>query len=258
MLRPTLRLYDGTPSTSPQLKEFVEELQTLLKDMGYRIRVDGVFGPYTEAVLKLFQASQSILNDGVAGPKTWAYLLQEAPPEDMQLAFQTSYATWDKHLLQELEELKKYEAFVKKAAQVYSIPASVLAAIGALESRWGLALSPPGSAGTGDGGHGRGLMQIDDRWHVPFIQSGKWVEANENIAYGAAVLKNSIDYIGKQAQMDMSQALLRAGIAGYNCGPARALQALRQGLDVDYYTARRNYSQQILNRAGWFQLHGWD
>jgi hypothetical protein len=33
---------------------------------------------------------------------------------------------------------------------------------------------------------------------------------------------------------------------------------VRHGLDIDFYTAGRDYSREILNRAGFFQAHGWD
>ena len=258
MARPTLRLFDGTESTAAHLRETVKELQTLLKNYGYRVEIDGQFGPYTESVLKLFQASKGMISDGVAGPQTWAALLNKSQPADLDLAFQTRYAKWDKALLDQLEEVKKYEAVIYKVAQAYELPPSVLAGMGSRASAWGLSISPPGPEGIGNDGHGRGLMQIDERWHVPFVQSGKWVEAEENIIYAAAVLKNAIEYITKKLGWPMGFRLLKAGIAGYNCGPNRVLQALQNGQDEDYFTTGRNYAQDVLERAGWFQMHGWD
>jgi hypothetical protein len=55
-----------------------------------------------------------------------------------------------------------------------------------------------------------------------------------------------------------SRALLRAARAAYNCGIANVLRALRDGADVDFYTAGRDYSADIMRRAGIFQAHGWD
>ncbi len=256
MSRPTLRLYDGMASTSPQLKDAVKELQTLLKQLGYRTTIDGEFGPYTENIVKLFQASKGVTADGVVGPECWALLLNKPAPKNLEFAFQTSLAKWDKTMLRQLEELKKYEVIVKKVAAQYSIPASVIAGIGSRESHWGLALTPPTPAGTGDGGHGRGLMQIDDRWHIPFIQSGKWADAGENIIYGCAVLKTSIDYMIKKGMPKGFNAIW-AGIAGYNCGPKRAYDGVSQGYGPDYYTTGRDYGKNVLERAGWFQLQGW-
>ncbi len=256
--RPTLRLYDGLSHTSPQLNDAVKELQTLLRQYGYRIAIDGEFGPYTENCIKHFQHSRGMSPDGVVGPSTWALLLNQPLPVNNEFAFSTSYAKTDRTLLSQMEELKKYEDTVKKVAARYDIPASVIAGIGSRESHWGLALTPPGPAGTGDKGHGRGLMQIDDRWHVNFIQSGKWTDPTENIIYGCAVLKNSMALFEKRLGWTKSLRLLQAGIAGYNCGPSRTLQAYQDGQDIDFYTTGRDYSRNVLERAGWFQLHGWE
>lgn len=256
MGRPTLRLYDGYSHTSPHLREVVIELQTLLKNYGYRVKVDGEFGPYTETCVKHFQQAKGMSPDGIVGHSSWALLLNQPAPKS-SLTFQTSYAKNDSSLMRQLQELRKYEQIVKKVAAKYEIPASVIAGIGSRESHWGMALTPPGPGGTGDGGHGRGIMQVDDRWHVDFIQSGKWADATENIIYGCAVLKNSMNLFVKRLNWKMSKSLLRGGIAGYNCGPSRALKAYENGYDFDYYTTGRDYSRNVLERAGWFQLHGW-
>ncbi|MCH2045042.1 MAG: peptidoglycan-binding protein [Saprospiraceae bacterium] len=257
MAHPTLRLYDGYNHTSPHLRDAVKELQSQLKRYGYRIKADGGFGPYTENVVRLFQSSKGLVADGVVGPSTWASLLRKPAPANPETAYQTSYAKWDRSLLKQLEELKKYGNTVKKVAQKYDIPPAVIAGIGSRESHWGLALTPPGPSGTGDHGHGRGLLQIDDRWHVPFVESGKWAVAKENIVYGAAVLKNCMNYFVKKAGWKPGFKLIKAGCAGYNCGPRRAWDGYRMGYGVDYYTTGRNYSKDVLERAGWFQLHGW-
>jgi hypothetical protein len=54
------------------------------------------------------------------------------------------------------------------------------------------------------------------------------------------------------------RALLRGALAAYNCGTGNVLHALRQGFDLDFYTSGRDYSRDVLNRAGFFQAHGWD
>lgn len=257
MARPTLRLYDGYSHTSPHLRDDVKELQTLLKGLGYRVYPDGEYGPYTENVVRLFQASKGLGTDGVVGPYTWSLLLKKARPKNPATAFQTTYSKWDRTLLKQLEEIKRYESVVKKVASKYGIPPSVIAGLGSRESHWGLALTPPGPGGTGDHGHGRGLLQIDDRWHVPFVQSGKWANGSDNIIYGGAVLKNCMNYFVKKGNWKMSFQLIKAGVAGYNCGPRRAFDGYKIGYGVDYYTTGRDYSKDVLERAGWFQLHGW-
>jgi hypothetical protein len=51
---------------------------------------------------------------------------------------------------------------------------------------------------------------------------------------------------------------MRAMLAAYNCGCGNVLRALNAGLDVDYFTSHRDYSADTLNRAGFFQMHGWN
>lgn len=53
----------------------VERLQTLLNSRsGSRLKIDGDFGPATEAAVKMFQADTKLLPDGIVGPYTWRKL----------------------------------------------------------------------------------------------------------------------------------------------------------------------------------------
>ena len=150
----------------------------------------------------------------------------------------------------------------------------MLAGLGSRESGWGLALTPPGPGGTGDfakrafptqfrtgplptdgGGFGRGLIQIDFDAH-PFARGEGWKDPAQNIAYGSLVLAQSRDWIRAKAGLS-GTALLQAALAAYNCGPGNALRALREGKDVDCYTAGHDYGRDTLSRAGFFQRHGW-
>lgn len=257
MSRPTLRLYDGYDHTSPHLKQDVKDLQLLLKGLGFRINADGEYGNHSEQVVKMFQKSKNMKVDGIFGPLCWSVLLNKSISSDHDFLFHTSFEKWNKQLIKQLEESKKYELIIRKVAAQYQIPPALIAGIGSRESHWGLALNPVGPTGTGDNGHGRGLMQIDDRWHHDFIESEKWSDANENIIYGAAVLKNCIEIFRKKTEVKSLSFLFRAGTSGYNCGPSRAIDAFNFGYDIDYFTTGRDYSKDVFNRAGWFQLHGW-
>ena len=98
-------------------------------------------------------------------------------------------------------------------------------------------------------------MQIDFDAHE-FARTGNWRDPRENIPYGCKVLSEARGFIRRRAGLE-GRPLLQAALAGYNAGPGNALRAIRDGRDVDFYTAGRNYSRDVLNRAGWFQLHGW-
>lgn len=52
----------------------VAALQSLLNHFGYRVAVDGDFGPATHRAVRSFQASRGLSRDGIAGPATAAAL----------------------------------------------------------------------------------------------------------------------------------------------------------------------------------------
>ncbi|MCC6694233.1 MAG: peptidoglycan-binding protein [Candidatus Hydrogenedentes bacterium] len=272
--RPTLRLNDGFDHTSPDLADEVRELQEILNQEGYGLGLDGHFGRETEMAVKRFQREHGLDDDGIVGAMTWAVILGETLP-DPAMSLDTSFPRNDQSLLAQLAEANTYRAFIEEGARLCGVRPAVICGVGSRESRWGLALKPKGPTGTGDatrrsntkpyrqgplppdgGGFGRGLMQIDYDAHE-FARSGDWQNAKSNILYGCQVLKGTISIIERRTDLK-GLSLLRAGIAGYNCGPGNVLKALQQGRDVDFFTAHRDYSRDALNRAGWFHLHGWD
>lgn len=270
--RPTLRLFDGYDHTSPQLRRIVRELQRQLRALGLPVQPDGFFGRETESAVMRFQSERGLDSDGIVGPRTWAMLLGQPLAQDDE-PFETTYAADDPHLGPQLREARKYKSLIESAAARHGFAAALLAGIGSRESAWGLALRPAGPGGCGDffkrsfptplrrgplpadGGFGRGLMQIDYDAHE-FARTGRWQDAAENIAYGATVLTDCRGFFQRKTSLT-GVALLRAAIAAYNCGPGNVLRALNNALDVDYFTAHRNYAADTLSRAGYFRLHGW-
>jgi putative chitinase len=70
----------GQPAGAPQVLRrgiasgAVEGLQRALAAAGFRVAIDGDFGPGTEAMVKAFQRAKGLVDDGVVGPTTWAAL----------------------------------------------------------------------------------------------------------------------------------------------------------------------------------------
>jgi hypothetical protein len=266
MPRPTLRLNDGFKHTSPHLKDDVEELQKLLKEKGFNLKPDGLFGRDTENAVLKFQKDNNLQDDGIVGRNTWSVLLGITPPNEKTF-IDTTYASNDSSLLKQAAEAAKFRNFIESSANSHKLLPAVVCGIGSRESAWGLALKPKNPGGTGDfikrhgslppdgGGFGRGLMQIDYDAHE-FARSGNWKDPGANIEYGCTVLSQSYNYLKRKTNLK-GRELLRAAIAGYNCGPGNVLKAVNAGLDVDYYTFGRDYSKDVLNRAGWFKMKGW-
>ena len=57
----------------------VTTLQTYLKNTGYNLIIDGVFGEITEEAVKDYQKKNKLVSDGIVGNKTWNYLIGSKP-----------------------------------------------------------------------------------------------------------------------------------------------------------------------------------
>jgi Putative peptidoglycan binding domain len=269
-----LRLYDGYMHTSPQLRDTVRELQAMLRRHDRDVVIDGLYGRGTEGLVRTFQQARGLRSDGVVGPDTWQALIDpDGPPPHDRLA--TTYPLDHPIFLEDLEAAARYGATIVAAASSFGLPPAVIVALGSRESRWGLALSPKGPSGTNDftsrpftgphrdgplppddHGFGRGLMQIDYDGHA-FARSGPWHEPDANVRYACEVLVEFRPALRRRTVLH-GDALLRATLAAYNCGLDNVLRAARHGLDLDFYTAGRDYSREIQNRAGFFHAHGWE
>ncbi len=281
---PLLRLFDGFDHTSPQLCDAVKTLQRVLRQEKFRLRPDGLFGHDTEDAVKRFQRAHGLDDDGVVGPLTWATMFEDQPPPSdddfpSSTGVTSAYSPDNPELLRQLAEAGQYKVIVVETSRTHDIPVSVIAGIGSRESQWGLALKLSAdattlAAGTGDfakrsyptryrtgplppdgGGYGRGLMQIDFDYHE-FARTGNWADPQSNIDYGCRVLADFREFMRRRAGLQ-DAALVRAMLASYNVGPGNVLRGLRDGRDVNFFTAGRNYSDDVLHRAGFFQAHGW-
>lgn len=141
--------------------------------------------------------------------------------------------------------LAQYASHFLAGQYAFGVSATLLAAICDRESSGGQSLTPPKPSGTGDSGHGRGLMQIDDRSHSGFL-TGKfpdgsplWANAAFNIHYGAWLLGHYYQRAGSWP----------VAIAAYNAGLAKALEAKNPN-DV---TTGRNYVSDVLHRQASFE-----
>jgi membrane-bound lytic murein transglycosylase MltF len=156
-----------------------------------------------------------------------------------------------------LNEAEKYRDIIYDAAKDSGIfHPSLIAGVIYRESWFGLLLKPKGPAGTGDNGHGHGLMQIDDRY-FEFARTGKWQDPKENILFGTNLLKGLYEAL-KSNPVVKDELILPGALAAYNSGLSHVLNAIGKNIDVDSFTSGRNYSKFVLQYANDFVLNGWD
>lgn len=147
-----------------------------------------------------------------------------------------------------------YWPIVRSAAADYGLPAPLILAIMWRESRFGLALSPPGPGGTGDVGHGRGLMQIDDRAFKSWVASNNWQDPETNIRKGAEVLRDAYRYFQNKGYTGTD--LWAAAIAAYNAGAAHVYGAIQAGDTADSVTTGGEYATWVLDAAESLKSYG--
>ncbi len=136
-----------------------------------------------------------------------------------------------------LKVYRRYQREIDNAALKYNLPREVLLAVIMRESR--------GKNVIGDAGHGRGLMQIDDRSHQDWLKTHKnGLDAASNIDYGASLIRENLDaFDGNYIQ----------ALAAYNAGPSQVRAALRSNLNPDTVTSGRNYASSVFEHAA--ELH---
>ena len=130
------------------------------------------------------------------------------------------------------------------AAKQTGVPAALLMAIASRETEMGT--SPLLKNWRGDRGHGRGLMQIDDRWHQAYTSTHRDDDHRSNIFYAANLVR--------QLQKNrITMGNLRLVAASYNCGPGGVRKAIEAGKDPDVYTTGGNYGCDVLARMKHFE-----
>jgi hypothetical protein len=151
---------------------------------------------------------------------------------------------------EELSQLKhireNYGDLISALAARHGHRPEVIAGIMMRESGGGLSkwLDKLGPEGRGDGGHGHGLMQIDDRSFKDYCAGEHWKEPASNIDFGCRILASKRAYLARACKL--GEIIERAAIAAYNCGEGKVEKAIDAGADVDLYTTGHDYSRAVL------------
>lgn len=153
---------------------------------------------------------------------------------------------------EEFDLCREMKGIILASAQQYQWPPEIIAGIISRESRFGLLLDDEGK---GDAGHGHGLMQIDDRSFGAWLAANDWQDPATNIAMGVKILTDKYNYLASHGLLDdlSDTEAQQAAVAAYNCGEGNVAKVIRAGEDIDSRTAGRDYSVDVLARAGQFQ-----
>lgn len=143
-------------------------------------------------------------------------------------------------------EAGPYVEIIKQASSDEGVDPFITVAIGYRESHWGALLNPPGPAGTGDAGHGHGLMQIDDRTWGDWLGEYDWTDPYTNVQKGLEIYNQNLNYFtGKGLSGD---AAIQAALAAYNHGPGNVWKNIQDGLSPDTGTTGGNYASDVWSR----------
>jgi len=129
---------------------------------------------------------------------------------------------------------------IASAARRHGVDPMLLAAVAAQETG-----GPDSNAGRnviGDGGHGHGIFQIDDRWHS-FATTSAAMEPARNADYAAGMLAGLLDQYGG----DVHEAL-----SAYNSGSPHAVGTRTQWADgesVGYADSVLRHYQRLDDQA---------
>jgi hypothetical protein len=129
--------------------------------------------------------------------------------------------------------------FVDDIEQHYQLPRRLLWAVGSRETNLGAVYT---EGRTGDGGHGHGVWQLDDRFHE--IPAGFDRDARAQAEMAAKVLRGFLgEFPGN----------LMAGVCAYNAGAGGVRDQLRKGRDPNLATTGHDYGTDVLARMRFLQ-----
>ncbi len=128
------------------------------------------------------------------------------------------------------------------AEQARGLPSGLLLAIASRETNC--------TDIVGDGGHGRGVFQIDDRAHASFLAEHPGPNGipplADAAAYAAGILTSGLSAAAKLKLT--GDSAIKFAAAAYNAGEGGATAGLRDHGDPDFRTAHSNYGDDVVTR----------
>jgi hypothetical protein len=175
-----------------------------------------------------------------------------------------------------------YGPIILRVSREESIDPNLIYGLGDRETQWGTSryLDVKGPGGRGDGGHGYGLMQIDDRSWGAWLAANDWRDPYTNVKKGARILKGKLAFFaGKSTVSGLTDGsrvylgdasararrvspgnypdprplsgakLWEAAIAAYNTGEGNVLRSIAVGKSPEFTTAGGDYLTDVSKRA---------
>ena len=130
----------------------------------------------------------------------------------------------------------------KDAEEKYDLPPGLMLAVASRETQMRNI--------RGDGGHGRGVFQIDDRWHPDWLAKHagpSGVPPVRDAAFYAASLIAANIAEARRAGVPKDDQV-RVALAGYNAGMNRAISDYKSSGNPDARTTGGDYSRDVLGR----------
>jgi Transglycosylase SLT domain len=128
----------------------------------------------------------------------------------------------------------RFWPLISEAARRHGLDPRLLAAVAAQET--GGPSSDSGANIVGDGGHGRGIFQIDDRWHA-FARTPAALDPAANAEYAAGMLAGLLRQFGGN---------VHAALSAYNAGSPAATGTVTEWPDG----SRLGYADSVLRHLG--------
>ncbi|PKD43750.1 transglycosylase SLT domain-containing protein [Rhodohalobacter barkolensis] len=125
----------------------------------------------------------------------------------------------------------------RQAAIRHRVPVTLLLAIASRESGMGTDPFLLANNWTGRDGHGKGIMQVDDRYHS-IMQHTPGDDHITNIEFAAKFLAELMNRFDKKVH----------SVAAFNAGASGVQRAIQQGINPDSVTTGGNYAQDVFNR----------
>ena len=143
---------------------------------------------------------------------------------------------------------QKFQPMAEKLGAKYHVPPALVLGLMSRESGFGTLLA---ADGTGDNGHGFGILQVDNRSHTPV--GGPFSEEHADQAMG--IFNSGLQSVQKEHPSWTPDQQLAGAVAAYNAGPGNIATQPTDAASwarMDTGTTGNDYSRDTWAQSQWF------